>query len=134
MFNKIIFNTFNKKNRYADIVVDGISDSDNYLFIFVANTKYTGKGMLIAPNAKLNDGLIDLIVVKNKIKKIELAKLFPQLYTGKHIQSHHVEYKQIERLSIHPKKNEFLNIDGEIYGSTPVTISVLKKKLSIYSD
>jgi len=114
--------------------VDGISDSDNYLFIFVANTKYTGTGMLIAPNARLNDGLLDLIVVKSNINKIQLVKLLFQLFTGEHIHSPYVEYKQIKQLSIKPNKNEVLNIDGEIYGSTPVTISVLKKKLSIYSD
>ena len=39
-----------------------------YIIIFVANTKYTGKGMLIAPNAKLNDGLIFLYNYDDKNK------------------------------------------------------------------
>ena len=121
------------KNRYADIVIDGITKSDNYLFVLIANTKYTGKGMIVAPNAELNDGLIDLIVVKNNINKIELAKLLPRLFTGDHIYSQHVEYKQIEQLHIKPKQDEFLNIDGEIHGSTPVKISVLPKTLNIFN-
>jgi len=129
-----LFYILNIKNRYADIVIDGISCSDNYLFVLIANTKYTGKGMMIAPNAKINDGLIDLIVVKNNINKIQLMRLLPQLFSGEHIHSKYVEYRQISELRIIPNINESLNIDGEIYGFTPVRVRVLNKKLSIYSD
>ena len=129
-----LFYILNTKKRYADVSIDGINNSDNYLFIVVANTKYTGKGMMIAPNAKLDDSLLDLIVVKNDINKIQLMKLLSQLFTGEHITSKYVKYKQIKKLKIVPNTKEALNIDGEIYGSTPVTVTVLNKKISIYSD
>ena len=124
----------NIKDRYADIIIDDINYSDNYLFILIANTKYTGKGMMIAPKAKLDDGLLDLIIVKNNVNKIHLIKLLSQLFTGHHIYSKYVEYQQIQEFRIIPNKDEFLNIDGEIYGTTPVSISVLNRKLSIYSN
>ena len=90
--------------------------------------------MMIAPNAKLDDGLLDLIIVKNNINKIQLIKLLPQLFTGYHIYSHYVEYQTVKEVKIIPNKDEFLNIDGGIYGTTPVSISVLNKKLPIFSD
>ena len=128
-----LFYILNTNKRYANISIDGVNSSGHYLFILIANTKYTGKGMMIAPNAQLDDGLLDLIIVKNNINKIQLIKLLSQLYTGEHIYSKYVDYRQIKNLNIIPSKNDYLNIDGEIYGTTPVTISILSKKLSIYS-
>ena len=128
-----LFHIFNTNKRYANISIDGVNSSGHYLFILIANTKYTGKGMMIAPKAQLDDGLLDVIIVKNNINKIQLVKLLSQLYTGKHIHSKYVDYRQIHNLKIAPSKNDCLNIDGEIYGTTPVTISILSKKLSINS-
>ena len=102
--------------------------------ILLANTKYTGKGMMVAPNAQLDDGFLDLILVKDKINRFQLLKLLPKLFTGDHIKSPYVKYQQIKYLNINPKINELLNIDGEIYGTTPVSIDILNKKLPIFYD
>ena len=129
-----LFYIFNIKNRYAKIFIDSTKHEEDYLFILLSNTKYTGKGMLIAPNAKLDDGLLDLISVKNNINTFELIKLLPKLFTGDHINSPYVEYQKVKSLEIIPKKNESLNIDGEIYGLTPVQVNIINKKLPIYFD
>ena len=127
-----LFYIFNIKKRYANIWINNKKYRDDYLFILIANTKYTGKGMLIAPNASLNDRLLDLIIVKNNINKFALIKLLPKLFIGDHINSKYVEYKQVKSLKIKPENNEFLNIDGEIYGTTPVTVNISDKRLPIY--
>ena len=129
-----LFHIMRRKDRYAKLIIDGIDYSANYLFVLIANTKYTGKGMIVAPNASLYDNLLDLIIVENNINKIQLMKLLPQLFTGKHINSKYVTYQQVSKLQIIPNKDESLNIDGEIYGSSPVKIQISEKKLSIYSD
>ncbi len=129
-----LFHIMIRKDRYAKLIIDGTEYSANYLFVLIANTKYTGKGMIVAPNARLNDNLLDLIIVKNNIKKIQLMKLLPQLFTGKHIYSKYVDYKQVSTLQIISNREEPLNIDGEIYGSSPVEIQISEKKLFICSD
>ena len=49
-----------------------------------------------------------------------------------HIKSNFVKYKQIKKITIDSKIDEHLNIDGEIKGATPITISILPKKIKIY--
>ena len=127
-----LFYIFNIKKRYGTLFINSKKFKENYLFVLIANTKYTGKGMLIAPDANLNDGLLDLIIVKNNINKFALIKLLPKLFTGEHISSQYVEYKQVKSIEIIPEKNECLNIDGEIYGTTPVKVNISNKKLPIY--
>ena len=86
--------------------------------------------MKAAPKAKLNDGLLDLVVVK-KANRFKLLFLFPKLFSGNHIKSPLVEYKQIKKFSIKPKVDSDLNIDGELVGRTPVQVSVEKGLINV---
>ena len=127
-----IYYVFNKKYRQATINIDGNKKTDNYLFILNLNTIHTGKGMKAAPNAVLNDGLLDIIIIKSNITKFQLLKLLPKIFTGKHILSNKVEYLQAKKISIKPQVDEILNIDGEMKCKTPVEISIIPKKINIY--
>ncbi len=119
------------KGRKAKLIIDNKSFNENYALITICNTIHVGKGMKMAPNAKLNDGKMDIVIIKNDFTKIELLKLFPKLFTGKHIQNEKVIYKQAKSFRLEPLKNEILNIDGEIIGETPVTIKTISKKVEL---
>ena len=121
------------KKREAILTIDNNKSKGNYLFITVNNTIYTGKGMKIAPNAKLDDGLLDINVIKNNISKLQLFKLLPQLFTGEHIESPYVEYHQCKNIKINFSGIQKINIDGEIITGSNIEVSVLKQKLCIYS-
>jgi YegS/Rv2252/BmrU family lipid kinase len=103
---------------------------DDFVFILACNTIHTGKGMKAAPRAKLDDGLIDLVIVK-KANRFKLLKLFPKLFTGDHLNSPLVSYKQVKKFSIMPKVNSDLNIDGELVGETPINVSVKKGLIDV---
>jgi len=119
------------KGRKAELIIDNKSFNENYALITICNTIHVGKGMKMAPNAKLNDGKMDIVIIKNDFTKIELLKLFPKLFTGKHIQNEKVVYKQAKSFTLKPLKNEILNIDGEIIGETPITIKTISKKVEL---
>jgi len=123
----------NLKSRYATITIDGQKHADNFLFIALTNTVYTGKGMMISPNALMDDGLLDLIIIRNKISRLRLIKLFIQIFKGEHIHSKYVDYHHLQTLSIQSANSDPLNIDGEIKGTTPVDITILPQKLTIYN-
>jgi len=127
-----IYYIFRKKLRSAVIRIDGKKREDKYLFIMCLNTIHTGKGMKAAPNALLDDGLLDIILLDSKITMIGLLFLLPKIFTGEHIESKYVEYLQAKSLSIDPKKDEILNIDGENKLKTPVKISVIQQKINIF--
>jgi len=127
-----IYYVFNKKSRRATINIDGDERTDEYLLILNLNTIHTGKGMKAAPGAIMNDGLLDVIIIKSNITKFQLLKLLPKIFTGEHINSDKVEYLQTKKISIKPQIDEILNIDGEMKCKTPVEISIIPKKLKIY--
>lgn len=121
------------KKRFAKLSLDGVEYKDDFLFFLIANTIYTGKGMMAAPKAKLNDGLLDVIIISKEISRLQLMKLLSQIFTGKHIHSKYVKYHQVKEICLTPDYNEILNIDGELKGTTPLFIEVNSKKLCIYN-
>ena len=86
--------------------------------------------MRMAPNASIDDGLIDLIIVK-KNSRATLLSVFPKLFNGAHIEHDACEYIQCHSFSIIPKENGQLNIDGEIVGSTPVDVKIVKEGIEL---
>ena len=85
----------------------------------------------MAPKAKLNDGLVDIITIKNNLNKFELLKLFPKIFNGDHIKNEKVNYLQGSKIELIPNNKEILNIDGELKGLTPIKINVLKQKIKL---
>ena len=118
------------KDRIATLVLDNEVIKENFIFIIGCNTMHTGKAMKMAPLAKLNDGKIDLIIVR-KTSRLNLLKLFPKLFSGDHIKSSLVEYRQVEKFSITLKENNDLTIDGEIIGTTPLEVQMIPKMVNV---
>ena len=118
------------KKRFARVTIDGSSIAADFAFIIGCNTIHTGKGMQMAPLARLSDGLIDLIIVR-KVPRIKLLKLFPKIFSGRHIGDPAVDYRQVKEFSIIPEENKQLNIDGEVVGSTPALVKVLPSEIEI---
>ena len=106
--------------------------SDEFIFILICNTIYTGNAMMAAPNAKLDDGLLDVIILNKTITRFKLLQLLPTLFKGEHINSPYVKYKQVKKIVLEPKNNEILNIDGEIMGSTPIQVNVIPKAFEMF--
>jgi len=114
---------YDKNNKKYEL--DG-----NFIFVALCNTIHTGKGMKIAPKAKLNDGLIDLVLIKDA-SRLKLFKLMPKLFTGKHIYDNIVEYAHVSKIKLKPKRTSQLNVDGEIKGAAPFKLSIVPNIIEI---
>jgi len=66
------------------VVYDGGTFEGRVMFTVAANLPSFGGGMKIAPEAKIDDGLLDLVIVR-QIPKLTLLKVFPKVYGGKHL-------------------------------------------------
>ena len=117
--------------RKANIKIDGEAFTNNFAFIMICNTIHVGKGMKMAPKASLNDGKMDLIIIENNFSRIKLLQMFPKLFNGSHINSKLVKYKKAKLLKLYPEVNEKLNIDGDMNGMTPITVSVEPEKIML---
>lgn len=118
------------KDRIATLTLDEEVIKENFIFIIGCNTIHTGKAMKMAPLAQLNDGKIDLIIVR-KTSRINLLKLFPKLFSGDHIKSPLVEYRQVQNFSISIEETNDLTIDGEIIGTTPLNVQMVPKMVNV---
>jgi diacylglycerol kinase (ATP) len=96
----------------------------------VANAPCYGGGMKIAPNAKLDDGKLDVCVVR-AMDKLKLFCLFPTVYFGGHLNSSHVEYAQTDAARIETESPLDVYADGEYVCQTPVEFSIAPNALQV---
>lgn len=125
-----IIEVIRNKPRLAKIKIDEQNIAGDYGFILGSNTIHTGKAMKIAPLARFDDGLIDLLIVR-KAGRLKLLYLFTKLFKGRHVGDPAVVYYQTKQFSIEPLENHKLNIDGEIIGCTPVHVKIMPSALQV---
>ena len=120
------------KSRPAELIMDDKKIEDEFIFIIACNSIHVGKGMKMAPKARLDDGLIDLIVIRSGVSRTRLLQVLPKLFDGSHINEPELEYYQTSQFSLIPETDEILNIDGEIMGSTPIQVNVIPKAFEMF--
>ncbi len=98
------------------------SDQPTILAAF-ANTPTYGGGMKIAPQAKLDDGLLDVCVIGG-MDPFKLFCLFPTVYSGRHLKISEVKYFQASRLRVETKIPLDVYADGEYVCRTPVEVTI----------
>ncbi len=121
------------KSRNATLIIDNKEYKKTFTFIIACNTKYVGKGMYMAPSAVINDGLLDLIIVKGNLSRRLLFKTLPKLFKGTHINDPNIEYKQISKFSLLTKDKDLLNIDGELKGTTSIEVEVVNNAIEVFN-
>ena len=112
--------------------VDGVVHEQESMFIEIANSRYTGTSFLIAPDAKMDDGLFDIILVR-RMPRARLLRLFPSIYSGDHVKYPEVTVLQGRVITIESPGGMILAPDGELHGGTPATVSCLHRDLEIFS-
>jgi diacylglycerol kinase (ATP) len=95
-----------------------------------ANAPAYGGGMQIAPQAKLDDGALDVCVVHD-MNKFKLCCVFPTIFFGRHLGIPQVEYFQTERLQLETEKPLDVYADGEYVCRTPIEVSVVREALRV---
>lgn len=87
----------------------------------VANAPSFGGGMRIAPQARLDDGVLDLVVV-DRVSPLRLLRLFPWVYFGRHLGSREVSTSRVESFQVESDDRLELVGDGERMGQAQVRI------------
>lgn len=99
---------------------DRTFEGDIMLFL-VSNSNSVGGFEKLAPDAKLNDGLFDLIILK-AANLAEFIRLASMAIRGEHMKDPKVIYAQASRIKIESEEKMQLNIDGEYGGDLPGVI------------
>jgi diacylglycerol kinase (ATP) len=103
------------------------------ILVAVANAPTYGGGMKIAPRAKLDDGRLDVCVVR-AMNTLKLFCLFPTVYFGRHLGFREVEYTQTPALKIECEFPADVYADGEYVCQTPVEFSIASGALQVVAS
>jgi len=127
-----LWQTLKMRGHRLRIEVDGRLIEQDNLFVELSNSRYTGTSFLMAPGARLDDGLLDLTLLR-RLPRIRLLRLFPTIYSGKHVDYPEVMVVQGREFSIIEPTDYPLMIDGEFVGTTPARIRCLPGELRIFA-
>lgn len=114
--------------RY-EMVTPGGTRKIPAMLIAVANGASYGGGMLICPSADRRDGLFEVMVL-HPVSKVELLKVFPKVFKGKHVSHPAVEFIKVAKLTL--ESNAIAYADGEKIGSLPINIEIVPKALRVW--
>jgi diacylglycerol kinase (ATP) len=117
------------KPRHYEITLDDRTISTEAMLIAVSNGRSYGGGMLVCPNANINDGLFDVMVL-HPISKIEFMKVFPRVFAGTHISHPAVEIVRTRTVSIESKAVAYA--DGERIGQLPVSAECIQNAVQTW--
>lgn len=95
-----------------------------------ANTGTYGRGMKIAPQARFDDGQLDVCVVGD-IDPFRLFCMFPTIYFGQHLRIREVSYFKAPRVRIETENPVAVYADGEFVCRTPAEIGVQHEALKV---
>jgi diacylglycerol kinase family enzyme len=120
------------KNKKIKIKIDGEDlPDDEYLIGTISNGRIFSKGMKIAPKAKLDDGLFDVVLVKG-MKKMEFFMNVWKLYSGSHLSHPKIALIRGKRIEASGEDEEVLiEVDGEQVGTLPAIFEIVPQSILV---
>ena len=109
--------------------LDGVELTTSGALISVGNNVSIGGGMKVTPDAKVDDGLLDVLVVR-ALPRLSFLRIFPRVFKGEHLSDSRVSIHRARRVRIE-SEGVVAYADGERFGLLPVTIEVVPGALRI---
>ena len=93
------------------------------MLIAIGNGRSYGGGMYVCPQAQLNDGLFDVMILE-PVSKVEFLKVFPKVYSGSHISHPKVKMMRSSKVKLTAKAIAYA--DGERIGPAPISAECIR--------
>jgi diacylglycerol kinase (ATP) len=121
---------FEWQNTVVDVDLDGDRRSARMHDVVVANGQYHGGAMWLAPEARPDDGLFDVLTIGD-ITKLDFATTAPKLYRGAHLAHPKVDLVRARVVSVDARERLPIELDGEQVGTTPVRFEIVPGALRV---
>ncbi len=112
------------------ITVDGTEWTGRPWLVSVANTHCYGGGMDIAPGARVDDGLLDVVLVHD-VSRARVLRCFPRMMKGTHLTIEGVEHFRGTTIEIDGPTDQEIYASGERVGLLPATVDVVPAALRV---
>jgi YegS/Rv2252/BmrU family lipid kinase len=118
------------RNGEIRVAVDGEIRGGLMYDVIVANCRYLAGGMKIAPDARPDDGLFDVLLIGD-VSKLDLITTLPKIYRGTHLPHPKAELLRGAVVSVDSDEPLPLQLDGEQPGTTPVLFELVPGALRL---
>jgi YegS/Rv2252/BmrU family lipid kinase len=118
------------RNTDVTVQLDGAERQGRMHDVIVANGRWHGGGMKLAPDASWNDGLFDVVLIGD-VNKLDFATTAPRLYSGGHVRHPKVEVLRSGSVVVDAAEPLPLELDGEPVGTTPARFEVVPGALRV---
>jgi YegS/Rv2252/BmrU family lipid kinase len=118
------------KNTEVTVTLDDGERRGRMHDVIVANGVWHGGGMKLAPDARPDDGLFDVVLIGD-VAKVDFATTAPKLYKGGHISHPKVEVVRSARVRVEGAEPLPIELDGEQVGTTPAAFEVVPGALRV---
>jgi diacylglycerol kinase (ATP) len=102
----------------------------NLYNVIVANGRYVAGGIPIAPEAVVDDGLLDIILIPER-PAAQIALLMAQIFLGEHLKNDAIVFRRAAKLAVNSHPGIWFNVDGELVGNEPALFEVMTRALRI---
>jgi diacylglycerol kinase (ATP) len=115
----------------TQIILDEVEEFTTPAYnVIVANARFVAGGVPIAPEAKLDDGLADLLILPVASFR-ELASLGPATLLGRHLDDDRLVFRRARKISVNSQPPMRFNVDGELLPAERISFEVLPGALQV---
>jgi YegS/Rv2252/BmrU family lipid kinase len=119
------------RNKSVRLIIDDNEPLEQKIRLaLVANGRFAGGGMCFAPEAALDDGLFDIIIMGDT-GLLESVRNMSKIYDGSYLEADIVSHFRGKRLQAFSDEEVLLDIDGEAPGRLPATFEILPSVLRL---
>ncbi len=132
---KCLLSTFiaYKSKRLRIKIDDDELPIDEYMIGAVSNGRIFGKGMKIAPEAELDDGLFDVVLIRG-MKLFEFLRNVWKIYAGSHLSHPKILLIRGRKTEVFPAEGQedvLIELDGEQLGMLPATFEIVPSSIFV---
>lgn len=98
--------------------------------VVVSNGRFVAGGIPVAPQSRLDDGRLDVMIAPNATIP-QLARLIPQVLLGRHTESDLLLFRKAAQIEIESDPPMSFNLDGELLGDGPIRFEVKPRALEV---
>ena len=98
--------------------------------VVLANGVWHGGGMMLAPDARPDDGLFDVVLIGD-VNKLDFVTTAPKIYKGKHVDHPKVEIVRSATVEVDAAEHLPIEVEGEQIGTTPARFEIVPRALRV---
>jgi diacylglycerol kinase (ATP) len=119
-----------RPRRYR-VEIDGQDFSGEYLLVAVANARSFGGGMKVAPDAVMDDGLFDVVLVR-PLSRLAFLAIYPRVFTGTHVSDPRVIVHRGADVVV-DAEGVVAYADGEAMTALPIRAAIAQRSVAVYA-